>query len=231
VTAPSNDIAAAIAASARTMHQEQTLDETLQAIVRAARNSVPGFDQVGISTLEKRGKIETRAITGDLVQTLDRIQYDLGEGPCYDSLRDPDVEVVTAPNIRHDQRWPRYVPAAVAVGLRSQLAVKLYVDGDGTLGGLNFYSTTCDDIDPDAEAIADLFAAHAAIALENAKEREQLNEALHSRKVVGQALGIIMERYDMNEDRAFAFLVRASSSSNIKLRDIAQELVDKRNGM
>jgi AmiR/NasT family two-component response regulator len=108
--------------------------------------------------------------------------------------------------------------------------VKLYVDGDGTLGGLNFYSTTCYEIDPDAESIADLFAAHAAIALENAKEREQLNDALHSRKVVGQALGIIMDRYDTNEDRAFAFLVRASSSSNIKLRDIAQELVDKRNG-
>lgn len=231
MTTPTHDIAAAIAASARTIHQEQTLEETLQAIVNAARNSVPGFNEVGISTVERRAKIETRAATGKLVHTLDRVQYDLGEGPCFDSLQYPDMQVVTAPNIRHDQRWPRYVPAAVAVGLRSQLAVKLYVDGDGTLGGLNFYSTTCDDIDPDAEAIADLFAAHAAIALENAKEREQLNEALHSRKVVGQALGIIMERYDMNEDRAFAFLVRASSSSNIKLRDIAQELVDKRNGM
>lgn len=57
---------------------------------------MPGFDQVGISTVDKRGKIETKAVTGDLVLTLDRIQYDLGEGPCYDTLRLPDVEVVTA---------------------------------------------------------------------------------------------------------------------------------------
>ena len=155
-------------------------------------------------------------------------QYELGEGPCVDTLR--DAEVVAAPCIRHDQRWPRYVPAAVQLGLRSQLAVRLYLDDDGVLGGLNLYSTTSDEVDPEAEATAELFAAHAAIALHNARERDNLNEALRSRKVIGQALGILMERYQMDEDRAFAFLVRASSHSNIKLRDIAQELVDQRNG-
>jgi hypothetical protein len=109
------------------------------------------------------------------------------------------------PRIHHDQRWPRYVPAAVELGLRSQLAVRLYLDDQGTL------------------------AAHAAIALGNARERENLNQALHSRKVIGQAVGILMERYEMNEDRAFAFLVRASSHANIKLRDVAQELVNRAN--
>jgi AmiR/NasT family two-component response regulator len=77
--------------------------------------------------------------------------------------------------------------------------------------------------------VADLFAAHAAIALGQARERETLNEALHSRKTIGQAIGILMERYQMNDERAFAFLVRASSHSHIKLRDIAQELVDQAN--
>ena len=189
-----------------------------------------GFDHVGISTLDSRGTFETVATTDELVVTLDRIQYDLGEGPCYDTLRLPDVDVViAAPAIRHDQRWPRYVPAAVGTGVLSQLAVKLYVDHQGSLGGLNFYSTTSETIDPEAEAIADLFATHAAIALENARERESLNEALRSRKMIGQAIGIIMERFDMNEDRAFDFLVRTSSTSNIKLRDVAEEVVHNRN--
>jgi GAF domain-containing protein len=133
------------------------------------------------------------------------------------------------PRIHHDQRWPRYVPAAVELGLRSQLAVRLYLDDQGTLGGLNLYSTTSDDVDPEAEGTAELFAAHAAIALGNARERENLNQALHSRKVIGQAVGILMERYEMNEDRAFAFLVRASSHANIKLREVAQELVNRAN--
>jgi AmiR/NasT family two-component response regulator len=104
----------------------------------------------------------------------------------------------------------------------------LYLDNEGTLGGINFYSTESEDLHPEAEALADLFAAHSAIALGHARERETLNEALHTRKVIGQAIGIIMERYHMNEDRAFAFLVRASSQGNIKLRDIAQELVNQR---
>ena len=209
------------------MNQKKSLDETLQAIAEVARDSVPGFDQVGISTLSTNGKVETRAFTGDLVLQLDKVQYDLREGPCVETLRDSDV--VTAPHIRHDQRWPRYVPEAVSLGVQSQLAVKLYLDEEGTLGGINFYSTVSEEVDPDAEALADLFAAHSAIALGHARERENLNEALHSRKVIGQAIGILMERYAMDEDRAFAFLVRASSQSNIKLRAIAQELVDQHN--
>ena len=81
----------------------------------------------------------------------------------------------------------------------------------------------------DARALAGLFATHAAIALGHAQERASLTEGLQSRRVVGQAIGILMARYEMNEDRAFAFLVRASSHRNIKLRAIAQELVDEAN--
>ena len=113
-------------------------------------------------------------------------------------------------------------------GRRSQTAVKLHLD-EYALGGINFYSTICDDVSLDAQALVRLFASHAAIALGHAHERETLNEALQTRKVIGEAIGILMERHTMNEDRAFAFLVRASSHTNIKLRDIAQELVDERN--
>ncbi|MFL6131362.1 MAG: GAF and ANTAR domain-containing protein [Nocardioidaceae bacterium] len=224
---PQPEIAAALAMAARTINQEVSLEDTLTAVAHTAQRSLPGFDYVGISTIDRKGNVETRAATGGLVWDLDKLQYELGEGPCVETLRDADV--VVAPRIRHDQRWPRFVPKAVELGLRSQLAVKLYLDTEGTLGGLNLYSTTNEDIDPDAEPLADLFAAHAAIALGHVRERENLNDALHSRKVIGQAIGMVMERYQLTEDRAFAFLVRASSHSNIKLRDIAQEIVDQAN--
>lgn len=175
--------------------------------------------------MHRSGKVETRAATGDLVHKLDFLQYELGEGPCVDTLR--DAHVVVAPRLQHDQRWPRYIPAAVQMGLRSQLEVRLYLDEGGTLGGLNLYSTTSDEIDEEAEATAELFAAHAAIALSSAHERETLNEALRNRKVIGQAIGILMERYKIGEDRTFAFLVRASNHGNIKVRDIAQDLVNQ----
>jgi AmiR/NasT family two-component response regulator len=111
------------------------------------------------------------------------------------------------------------------------MAVRLSVGDQATLGGLNLYSTVRDDIAPEAQELATSFATHAAIALHQAREIANLHDALESRKVIGQAIGIVMERYQLNEDRAFAFLVRASSYGNVKLRDVAQELVDKSNSL
>jgi GAF domain-containing protein len=132
--------------------------------------------------------------------------------------------VVVVEHARHDQRWPNYMPKAVAKGLRAQLALRLYTEEE-TLGGLNLYSTCSDTVDPDARQMAELFASHAAIALGRARHEHQLNEALASRKAIGQAIGIVMERYQIDEDRAFHFLARASQTSNIKLRLIADEVI------
>jgi GAF domain-containing protein len=224
----SSDIGRVLAAAARALNQSEGLDETLQAVAETARASIPGFDQVGVSTLSKTGRLRTRAASGHLVHVLDATQYELDEGPCVAALR--ESEMVVAPRIGCDMRWPRYAPAAVSLGLRSQLGVKLTVDAQGTVAGLNLYSTVSDDVSPEAEATAELFATHAAIALENARERHTLNQALQTRKIIGQAIGIVMERYGTNEDRAFAYLVRESSHGNTKLRDIAQKLVHDTNG-
>jgi GAF domain-containing protein len=216
-----------IADAVRTLNQPRSLDETLQTIVEVACNSVPGFDQVGVATLHGKGTVTTRAFTGDLVPPLDKIQYDLREGPCSAALQ--GTEAVSVSSLRAERRWPRYVPQARAAGVRSQMAIKLYLDDHEGMGGINFYSTTSDVVSQDAQALGRLFATHAAIALGHVHERDNLNEALQTRKVIGEAVGILMERHAMNEDRAFAFLVRASSHSNIKLRAVAQELVDERN--
>ena len=219
--------ARSIAGAARSLNQVRTVDETLHTIAKVTRNSVPGFDQVGISTLEPNGQVVTRAFIGELVPRLDEIQYGLGEGPCVDTLRGD--EVVAAPHLQTQARWPGYVPLAVSLGVRSQLAVRLHLGDGSTLGGVNLYSTTSDEVSENAVALASLFAAHSAIALGHVQERTQLSEALQSRKIIGQAMGILMERYEMDDDSAFAFMVRASNHGNIKLRAVAQELVDEHN--
>lgn len=223
MAAPS-DFAQSIAEAARTLNKPRSLDDTLQTIVEVACNSVPGFDQVGIATIERKADIATRAFTGDLVAGLDALQYALHEGPCVCALQGDDEMCVSS--LAHEQRWPRYVPRALEAGIRSQLAVKLYLDR-GTLGSINFYSTVHEHVSDDAQALAQLFATHAAIALGHAQERETLTQGLQSGRSIGQAIGILMERYAMGEDRAFAFLVRASSHRNIKLRLVARELVDE----
>jgi GAF domain-containing protein len=212
-----------MARAARAIHCPLSLDETLSTIADTALFSLPGFDAVGISTVDKHGEVHTRAATQQLVWELDRLQYDLSEGPCLDSLGDADV--VTVPELRHDQRWPHYVPCAVRLGVKSQLSAKLYLDDEGTLGGLNMYSTTSAELSPETEHVAELFAAHAAIALGSARQLEGLNEALHTRSVIGQAMGILMHRYTLEADSAFGLLIRTSSHANLKLRIVSERLV------
>src|SRR5215210_7418185 len=95
------DHAAAIAAAAQSISHARSLSATLQTIAEVARDSIPGFDHVGIATIEQ-GHVETRAAAGDLVLPLDKIQYGLGEGPCVDTLG--QSHIVVAPRIRHEQR-------------------------------------------------------------------------------------------------------------------------------
>jgi GAF domain-containing protein len=219
------EISAALSGAARSVSKATSVEETLETIVQVAQKSLPGFDHVGISSIDKRGRIETRAQTGDLVRQLDDLQYELGEGPCVDTLRTADF--VAAPHIRHDQRWPRYVPAAVQLGLKSQFAVKLYLDDEGTLGGLNIYSSSNEGIDDEVPVLAELFATQAALALGKVRELNNLTAALQSREVIGKALGLIMATHQVDEKGAFAYLARLSSTSNIKMRDLAAGMLEQ----
>jgi transcriptional regulator with GAF, ATPase, and Fis domain len=220
-------VARALAEAAREINAPRDLQHTLDTIVQTATSSIPGIDHVGIAISHRDGKVETMAATDPFVWDLDEMQYELGEGPCLDAIwKEPVLRVEHA---RHEQRWPRYIPKAVERGLRAQLGLRLYVD-EATLGGLNMYSTESDTIDPEAQEIAELFASHAALALGRARREEQLNSALYTRKIIGQAIGMVMERYQLDEDRAFQYLTRVSQASNIKLREVAAELVRMRNG-
>lgn len=213
-----------IAAATRRISKRRSVDETLRTIVEVTREAVPGFNQIGISTLQPDGEVVTEAFIGDVVLRLDEIQYGLGEGPCVDALR--GVDMVSAPHMANAGRWPLYAPQAVALGVRSQLALRLHSGDGGTIGSINLYSTTSDEVSVDAQALAGLFSAHSAVALGHAQERAAFDEALLSASVVGAAVGILMERFRVDEDRAHALLLLATSHPHVKLRDAARQIVD-----
>ena len=215
-------VAEGLARASAMMNTSRTFQGTLDAIVRATRTSLPEFGHVSISVKNRQGAFETEAGTDQLAWELDGVQYELGEGPCVQAVEEEPVVVVE--NLRHEHRWPRYVPAALERGLRSQLAVRLFSDNQH-IAGLNLYSTERDDVDVSSEETARLFATHAAIILGHAQQEDHLTQALQTRKIIGQAIGIVMERYRIDSDRAFQFLIRASSTSNVKLRDVAEEVV------
>jgi GAF domain-containing protein len=219
-------VAAALTEAARTINQPRSVEETLDAIAEATMRTVPGFDHVGVSLMHRDGSFETKAGTDQLVWEFDGLQYSSDDGPCVEAMRGGTVVVVE--EARHQQRWPRYIPAAIRKGLRSQLAIALQDEGR-TVGGLNLYSTVADTLAEDAVEVAGMLAVHAAIALGRARESANLHEAISSRQLIGQAIGLIMQRYGLDETRAFDFLVRASATAEVKVRTIAQEIVDSAN--
>jgi transcriptional regulator with GAF, ATPase, and Fis domain len=221
---PRVQIADAIRRVARAVNAPNDLQAQLDTIVAVARDSMPEIDHAGVSVAHRDGTVETKAATGDLVHQLDQLQYSLGEGPCLHAIEAEPMVVVE--QVWKETRWPRFINGARELGLRSQMGLRLYVD-ERTRGGLNLYSTSCDTIDPETTHLAELFASHAALAMGRAWTAENLNAALASRTTIGVALGIVMERYGMDQDRAFRYLTRVASSSETKLRQVAAHLVEE----
>lgn len=211
-----------LGALARELQSEDDVAGTLAAIVHAACGTVPGAGHASISAVRHRREVSTRAATGDLPRAVDEAQYAAQQGPCLDSLY--QQVTVRLADTATEQRWPDFSARARDLGVRSMLAVQLYVDGDD-LGALNLFAEQPGAFGDDAEHVALLFASHAAVALAGAQTRQELRAAVQTRDLIGQAKGVLIERHRLTGDQAFAVLVRASQRTHRKLADIAEELV------
>lgn len=196
-------------------------DATLQAITAAAVEVLPDVEYASITVKHADETIDTVAPTDPLVLDLDGKQYELQEGPCYDAA--VDTAHVISPDLARDERFPNYGPYVVSKGIRAQAGLRLF-DAPASQGALNIYSRQVGAFE-DFSTIAALFAHQAAVAIGYAREIGDLNDAIRTRTTIGQAVGIIMERYELSDERAFAFLTRLSQHRNVKLRIIAAEIV------
>jgi hypothetical protein len=197
------------------------LDATLGNITRAAVEVLPQVHYASITVRHSDGSLDSRALTDELLRDLDAKQIDWHEGPCYDGATDEPYAV--AADLRTDARYPRYGAAAVAAGIRSQAGLRLF-ENAASVGALNLYSRNVGAFES-VNDLSRLFAHQAAVAIAYAAEVDNLNDAIRSRATIGQAVGIVMERYGLTDDRAFAFLARLSQQRNVKLRLVAQEIV------
>jgi transcriptional regulator with GAF, ATPase, and Fis domain len=208
---------------ARALLGQADVQHTLQKIVDLAVDTIEGCDHAGISFL-KGGKGSTPAASDSVPPQVDAIQYETGEGPCLSAIREHDV--FESPDLRLEARWPQFASRAQReTGISSMLCFRLFVDGD-TLGALNLYSKAVDAFDERSRTAGLVYAAHAAIALSTAIHSEQMDEALKSRDLIGQAKGILMAREGVTADQAFDMLRRASQRLNVKLRDLAGQMVE-----
>jgi GAF domain-containing protein len=220
------EIAEAMTAVAASLQAPMELEETLAVITRVAAETIPGIVEASISVTTKEGRIETLAPTGPRVIRADHLQYELGEGPClHAALEEP---VVAVNDLANDPRWPDFGPKAAALGFGSQVAFQFRATPH-VRGALNLYALEPNSIDQDSIHLGGMFAGQIAVAMGWARQDQTLTEALATRNVIGQAVGIVMERYQLDSDRAFSFLTRLSQTSNTKLNAIAAALVEQAN--
>jgi transcriptional regulator with GAF, ATPase, and Fis domain len=212
---------------ARALLAEEDVQHTLQKICDLAVETIEGCDHAGISFLKGKN-VTTPAASDDVPRAVDAIQYETGEGPCLDAIR--DHEVFQSGDLGTERRWPKFASRAQReTGVTSVLCFRLFVEGD-TLGALNLFSKAHDAFDEDSRTVGVVFAAHAALALSTAMHDEQMEEALQSRDLIGQAKGILMAREGITADQAFDMLRRASQRLNVKLRDVAGSIVSPESG-
>ncbi|MGV9709704.1 GAF and ANTAR domain-containing protein [Gordonia sp. NPDC003424] len=216
------DISVRMAGLVRDLHIESGDTEAmLRGMSKAAVSTVPGAEYASV-TLVTKGRIETPVMIGDLAGRCDDLQRELVEGPCLRAaLDDSTIHII---DMTHEPRWPRFAPAAADLGISSMVCFCLYIDGKDS-AALNLHSTRPSAFDEDARALGGLFAAHCATAFATVREREQLRSALTTRDIIGQAKGMLMERYAIDADAAFALLARLSQETNTKLVAVAEQLV------
>lgn len=206
---------------ARQLAGETTVSGVVERLVSAAVDCVPHADVAGVSACTRRS-IVTLAHTDPLLTQIDELQRHTHEGPTWEIERNGRTCVLVE-DLAADQTWPTFAPHAVARNVRSALAVAL--DGAGPIvGALTLYSSKAGAFSAEAPHLARLLAIHASIAIGNINAEVNLNIAVENRDRIGQAKGILMERYKITENEAFDLLACVSQRRHVKLREVAETL-------
>jgi GAF domain-containing protein len=218
----------AVRSLSRLLLSEETLEATHGRVASLACRTLPPCDLASV-TMVNDGRPSTPVQTDPLAADLDSVQYRSRRGPCLEAYQ--VGKIVREKISDKTDRWPEFSTVAKKVGVQSVLAVPLVANGQ-PLGALNLYSKSAVGYDDSVEETAHLFSEQAAVACANAEVywrtytlTEHLREALESRDMIGQAKGILMARRNLTPDAAFEALRKASQHRNIKLRDIAEQVV------
>ncbi|MBW0100861.1 GAF and ANTAR domain-containing protein [Pseudonocardia sp. KRD291] len=235
--ADTGPLAEQFAELAQTLLVADTVSDVLHQVVHATREITPGCDLASVTLRRPEGGFTTPVYTDALAEQIDQVQYDADEGPCVDATRAEGLGIAWCADLHGDtEHWPRFSPGAAQLGMGALLGVGMFPRGDPPrLGALNIYSTRRHGLDSTDRDIALILASHASVALSRAMdvsaaqlEATQLTEALHSRDVIGQAKGILMERRGIDAGEAFDVLRRASQDLNVKVSEIAHTLTSRR---
>jgi hypothetical protein len=225
-------LATVFADIAEQLYDADSFDDVLSRIAEAAVLTIAGCRMASV-TLQERSGYRTAASTAPAATAADQAQYQSHEGPCLDAV---DAAMVYAQSFP-DERWPTLASRPTESGVESALSYRLAAASSATAnsggGSLNSYGVIPHAFNDTAQEIGLILAAHASVAARAVDERStlqslgrDLQQALVSRDVIGQAKGILMERLKVSPEDAFDLLRRSSQHLNLKLRDVARGLAE-----
>lgn len=197
------------------------IEDALSKLTGASLALIPGADCAKISIIEN-GHLRSITATSQLTSALDSAQQAAGHGPCLEAIT--AKKATRCNDLRTDTRWPRFAPSATTAGVHSVLSSPIDISGD-TWATLTLFGFRAEAFGPDCEVVGAMLANHAAIALMQDEQERQFKAALATRDVIGQAKGMIMERFSVDAARAFAMLRAISQETNTPLRELASRLV------
>lgn len=219
------NVSKVLADMALELEQQRSTQESIDVVCRYACE-VLDADDAGILMITTRQDVKTPAATGPGVHAAHQLQAEYDEGPCLDAI-DGKATYLTQ-DVETDPRWPQWGPAAARLGYHSAIGVRLATRDRG-YGSLNVYAKRKNAFDTDAAEVVEMLAAHATAALASSSREEGLMTAVETRTIIGQAQGILMQKFDIDADAAFQFLRRISQHENLKLADVAEAIATQRN--
>lgn len=210
----------------RELSGQRSTDDVLSVITRRAVDVVACAEHAAVSRSKKGGGFETVAATSDVPHRVDSIQYRLGSGPCVDAAL--DGAVYRCGELADSERWAEFGRAAAArEDIHSMLSVRMFLEDDDTIAGLNLYSSKSQAFDDADQTVAMLLTTHGALAVGSARRQDKvdnLERALHTSRQIGVAMGILMAMHKVTEEQAFGLLRIASQSTHRKLAELAVEV-------
>lgn len=229
----SADLAAACLALVRALQPWPPPTRALALVAEHAAAAVPGADCASVAVLQRGTEWRIVAHTDERARVVERARLRSGDGPEPETVGVPGsgtaraaASVVRVADTAGPRaRWTRFSAAADVQGVRSALVCPLWSERE-QLGALSLYSTVPHAFDDASADAAALFGGYASLALSHGALVDSLRAGLASRQSIGEATGILMERYKVRSAEAFEMLVAASQRLNTKLRDIATRVVE-----
>jgi GAF domain-containing protein len=216
-----------VAGLVQTLQRQQQnvhTDSVLTELLRSAVAGIPGADSAGITVAYRDGKVTNAIATDHYPVQLDEIQQRRKQGPCLSA--DWEHHVIRINDMAVEDRWPYFCRDTLEETLiRSVMSFRLFAD-QHKMGALNFYAEQPNAFDDEAAELGVIFATHTALAWSMVRRNEEFRSALASRDLIGQAKGMVMERFKIDAVQAFELLKRLSQSSNTALAEVAKQLVE-----